>query len=335
MGITPLRRVYIGKEVTAGSQAAATHIMRTDAAWLEDKALVVHPKQPVGRMIPATRTYVPRKYGEITMVSDATYEELGYILNAALVGVEPVADAGTAYFATYPFPITAQATKYTYSIEAGDDQQEFEANYGLVRSFTLDWKAPGAGGEDGAWSYTAVWNTQAVAKDTFTAALSVTAIETILSPACYIDTNLATIGITEKTATLRSASFKWQENIPQWHAGGSTEYDSVLQNTWDNVPTLTLEYEFDAVGEAQYDAWLAGTQQAFRLKSLGTALSGGSTYANKTFILDFYGTPIGEPTWGSAGGNDTITLTYDNRYYDTASDLAGQIIIAHALSALP
>lgn len=333
MGMTALRRVQIGKETTMGTLVAATKIMHVNDAWLTDKRSRIAPKQAVGRMIPPTRVYTGSEYSEIVLASDATYEELPYILNAAINGATPSGPGGDGqYTYTYAFPITGQGTLFYYTIEGGDDQQEYEAGGGFVRSFELNWTAPQLPGGDGTWQYTSTWGAQGVAKSTFTGSLNVTTIETITAPKIYLDTTLANIGQTQKTLTLLAASFKWQENLPISTGDGTATYTYTKQSTWDNIPTLSLTFEHDATGEAEYDAWVAGTQAAIRLYSTGSVIGGATT---KAFTLDFYGTQSAEPTWGSQQGDDTITVVYENRYYDTTSDLAGQIIIVNALSALP
>lgn len=335
MGLTALRRIQIGAQGDIDTAAAATHIMHVSDSWVDDKSAIITPRQAVGRMVPPTRSYVGSYYAEIGMESDATYEELPYILEAAIKLVSPSnPGTGTGYLYDYDFPISAQNTIRYYTVEGGDDQQEYEASGCFVRNFELSWAAPSLPGGDGVWHYTSLWGGRQVSKDTFTGSLNVTAIETIGTPTVYLDTTLANIGITPMEATVLGVRFTWNEvNSPIPTADGQRYYTYTKQDHYNNPPQMQLVLEHDAFGEAAYDAWLGGTQAAIQAKSEGTTLTG--TYSKKTFQLDFYGTPVGGISWGSQLGDNTITVTYESRYYDTTTDLAGQILVVNALSALP
>lgn len=338
-GIVPLRRCQIGKQDSlAGGAVAATKIMHVNATWLHNRQVVISPRQPVGRMISPHRVYIPSTGGDVQMESDCTYEELPYILDCALGTATPVRDLTGGYLYAYVLPISTQPTLSYYTLELGDDQQEYEAPGGFVHDFELLWQAPppgGGGGENGAWHYRALWQTQAVSKSTFTASLALTTVETVLAPKLYIDTNLANLGATQQTTTLLGASLKWGNNIGVLTGDGTQAFTFVKTVVFDNEPTLTLTLEHDAFGEALYDNFVAGTQMAVRLTSEGSSIPGGSTYTKKTLQINFYGTILEPPAFGEQNGDNTITAVLTNRYYDTTVDNAGTILVFNDLSALP
>ncbi len=340
MGPLGMRYVQIGKQTLLGTAVPATSRMWCDPTWPNNKASVVHRRYAVGRMVPAHRTVVVRKWGELPMVMDATFEQLGYILNAGVIGVAGVKDgAGSGYVYTHPFPDNAANTLYYYTLEGGDNIQNYELQDAFCPTFKLSWKAPKeGGGEDGMWMIEATWNGSLVNKTAITAALTLPTIETILAPKVYIDAPAGPIGTTQKEQTLLEAVFTYRQNRAVWHANGAQTFDQVVggKGSFSSPSTLELTFEHDAVGVAEYDAWLAGTQRAIRLLSEGSALgTPGTAYTYKTLQLDFYGTLVGEPTVGESDGDNTIKFTYENSYYDTATDDAGSIILVNELTALP
>jgi len=70
------------------------------------------------------------------MEGNATFEEIGYILNAGVVGVAGTVDVGRErYIYEQRDGNTAQKTPYTYSIEAGDNAGAEEMSYCFVTHF--------------------------------------------------------------------------------------------------------------------------------------------------------------------------------------------------------
>lgn len=339
MGILGMRFVQLGKQANLGTAVAATTRIWCEPTWPHNKASVVRRKAAVGRLVPAHRVVVVRKWGELPMVMDATFEQICYPLGAGIVGVAGVQDgAGSGYVRTYPLPVNSSPTLYYYTLEGGDNQQEYEIKDAFIPTFQLSWKAPGeGGGEDGLWMVNATWTGSEVTKDTATAALTLPTVESILSPKVYVDA-VGSIGTTQKTQTLLAADFTYRQNRAVWHANGAQTFDQVVaaKGAFASPSTLQLTFEHDATGEAEYDAWLAGTQRAIRLISTGAALgTPGDVYSYKTFQLDFYGTLVGEPEIGEQDGDNTITFTYEHSYYDTVTDDAGQIVVVNELAALP
>lgn len=345
MGIFAARRVLLGKETNFGIAVTPSAILRCPGTWLNDARTVIRAPDALGSFMPRPRHYTPRLFASLPVQGDATYEQIGYMLNAGLEGVAGVqgAGAGSDYAYTRTFPMTAAKTRYSYTLQAGDDQQAFQMAAGSVEQFKLSWQAPGTGGgEDGAWHYEAGWFGREVTKVAFATTPAIPTVETILSPLIYSRVGGAA-ALVQVTSTLRSVELVSGKNVPVWTGDAAQFYTRVDQN-WEsrmnNAPLLTLVFDFNASGEAEYDAWVAGTTRHFQITSTGSDISGGTTYTVKTFRINFYGTIVANPTFQDQDGNDLIAFVVQMGEVDSdggtpATYLTGNIIVANDLSALP
>jgi len=345
MGLFAARRVLLGKETTLGVPVSPTAILRMPGTWLNDARTVIRAPDALGSLMPRPRHYTPRLHGVLPAAGDATFEQIGYILNAGLEGVAGVQDgAANDYVYTRTFPTTAGKTRYSYTLLAGDDQQCFQMGGGSVEQFKLSWKGAGTGaGEDGAWHYEATWIGQEVTKVAWPATPTLPTVEVILAPVIYSRVGGADLPV-QVTSTLRSVELTSGKNIPVWTGDGSQSFKRVDQN-WEsrtgNAPLLTLLYDFNANGEGEFDKWVAGTTRHFQLESTGAAISGGGgTYSNKTLLINFYGTIVANPTFQDQDGNDLIAFVVQMGEVDSdggtpATYLTGNIIVVNELSALP
>lgn len=342
MGIHAARRVLLGKETNAGTAVTPTAIMRAPGTWLNDQRTVIRPPDALAYYAPRPRIYTPRLFAGIPLAGDATYEQIGYILNAGLEGTAGVADTGSGYIYTRDFPSTAANTRYAYTLQAGDDQQCWEMEYGSVASFKLSWKAPSgsAAGEDGAWHYEADWIGRQATKTTFAASPSLPTVETILSPTVEFLTGFDSW---EALAGVRSIELVSGANVPIWTANGAQYFTRVDQN-WEtrtnNACLLTIVHDFDAQGEARFDDWAAGTARMLRVVSEGSALGSSGAYTYKSLIITFGGIMVANPTFTDEDGNDLIAITFQaalasNFGTPTPTYSLGQIIVVNELSALP
>ncbi len=335
-----LRAVNLGAEGgTPGTAVAATTRLRVPATWLNDERTVVRAKDAVGVFLSKPRIYTPNVYASIPVQGDVTFEQICYLLNAGIKGVTGVKDgAGSGYVYTYPFPVAAANTLYYYTLEGVSEQQSFEMEYGFVEEFELSWKAPTKGSSDGAWQFKATWGGRQATKCTATAVTTPTGLETVLSPKLYIDA-VTGIGGTVKSSCFRGFTFRWRRNIPVWTGEGVPYYTRVdLDLNEDSPPELDIVLDWGAVGEAEYDAWVVGTQQGLRILAEGSALTEGTAYSKKTLFLDFYGAQIGNPKESNQNGSDLMTYTYQMGEADITGGGSwsnGQIVAVNALSALP
>lgn len=332
MGIKALRKLQLGRESTAGTPVAATTIWR-GLGGMDDQMEIVFPDENIGILAGTDRSYIPKKLAKIIMDAvPATFEQLPHILEAGVKTIgSGVADGvGSGKIYDYTFPATAVNTLKTYTIETGDDAGEEEAEYCFVEDFTLAGKA----GE--AWTMAANWLGRQVTASSFTGALAVPTVEEILfsKTLLYIDAVTAAFGTTVKSNTLIEASLKVKTGWQPVFTGGGDVYFAFHKCTLPEF-LLDVTFEHDATAVAEKVAWRAQTARAIQLKAVGSAVATpGTTYSNKTMIINLAGKWEKFDIIGEQNGNDIVKGTLRGRY-NAANAKLGNIIIVNELTSVP
>jgi len=330
-GVRALRKIQLGVESAKGTAVAATALWRGQGV-IEDQTEVMFPEEDIGYLSGIDRSYIPRNMAAITFEqTPATFEQLGYILDAGVKTVSGVQDgAGTDYVYTYTFPTTAVNSIKTYTIEGGDDQQAEEMEYAFVKSFTL----AGAAGE--AWTVTADWLGRQVSTTSFTGSISVPTVEEILfqKGKLYIDAIGGTIGSTQKSNTLLKAELAVTTGWQEYFTADGNLYFTAHKSTKPEV-VLTLTFEHDGTSVAEKANWLAETARLIRILVEGsTVATPGTTYSNKTLIIDLAGKWERFEKLDEQDGNDIVAGRFRSAYDPTSASFA-EIAIVNELSALP
>jgi hypothetical protein len=230
---------------------------------------------------------------------------------------------------TYNFPEATMNTIRTYTIEGGDNAEAERMEYAFVSDFTLT----GKGGE--AVMMSANWIGRQVALNAFTGALSIPTVEEIMfsKGTLAIDSVSSAYGATTKSSTFLEMNFNYKSGwTPVWTADGGT---GLLYNFIKCVkPEITLDitFEHEASSQAEKVFWRAGTARLVQVKFVGSVLN-GTTYENKTLILNLPGKWTKFSKLGEQDGNDIIVGTFVVGYDQTKAD-AGQIIVVNANASL-
>jgi len=330
-GVKALRKIQLGDESPAGTAVAASTIWRGLGA-IEDQREVVFAEEDVGVLPGVDRTYTPKLLAALAMEeTEATFEQLPYILEAGVKSVSGVKDGdGSGYAYTFAFPTTAANTPLTYTIEMGDNQAVEEMEYSFVQEFTLS----GAVGE--ALKMSATWVGRQVSTSSFTGALSIPTVEEILfqKGVLYIDDTGGSIGDGLVSNSLIAMSLNVTTGFVPLFAADGELYFSVHKQVAPEV-TLDLTFEHDATAVAAKVDWRAETTQLIRLLFQGTALeTAGTTYTYKTLNIDLAGKWKMIDAIGDQDGNDVVTGHLRARY-SSADTLFAEVIVVNELSALP
>lgn len=306
-GIKALRRVQISQMPLNGTTDIATTYW-TGTGVLDDIREVVFPDDNVGVIGGVNRSYTAKTGGEITLENAAAFEQLAYVLDSAIHTATPTTDTGSGYIRTYNLqfastdPISSTDIEYLV-IEGGDNQQAEIMRSGFVREMTIS----GAQGEP--LQVSALVEGQGVETATFTAALTVPTVETILTSKgkIWIDPSSDAAGTTQKSATL--LSFELSFNPTGWQpipVGDGNLYFSSTKFVGNN-PELSITFEHDGSSVAEIAAWRAESERVIRLQFEGTALASAGTYTYKTLRFDLYGKWMDFEALGEQDGNDTVT----------------------------
>ena len=332
-GITALKRVQISQMPLNGTTDVATTYWMGMGA-LDDIREVVFPDDNVGIIGGANRSYTAKTGGELTLESDATFEQVAYIFDSAIHTATPTTDTGSGYVRTYNLQwastdkIASTDIQYLV-IEGGDNQQAEIMRSGFVRELTIS----GAQGEPVQVS--ALVEGQGVSTTTFTGSLSIPSVETILTSKgkLYIDPSSDAIGTTQKSATL--LNFELSMNPTGWQpipVGDGNLYFSSVKFV-GNSPELSITFEHDGSATAEIAAWRAQSERGIRLIFEGSALASSGTYTYKTLRIDVYGKWMNFDPISDEDGNSTVTGTF-RVSYATGSAAKGQIVVVDESATL-
>jgi hypothetical protein len=331
-GVKALRKIELGLETTAGTAVAGSVVWR-GTGTAQNLQEVVFVDEDVGLLPQVDRTYVPRLGVEVTLdETPATFEQIGYILEAGVKAVtdSPVTDTGgSGYIYTYTFPTTTANTLNTYTIEYGDDQEQYETEYAHCTEFTIS----GAAGEAVMMGATFVGRQETECDFTGTA---LAAVEEILfqKGKLYIDTAAGTLGSTQVTSTFLGFSLTCTTGVVGFFTGDGNLYFTATKTVRPEL-VCDITFEHDDTGEAQYEAWGAETAEQIRILITGAALTtAGATYTYKTLQIDMAGKWENFPGLEDQDGNNVRTGTF-RASYDSTAALFAVITVVNELSSLP
>jgi|SaaInl4_150m_RNA_FD_contig_21_705182_length_1736_multi_5_in_0_out_0_3 hypothetical protein len=334
-GIRSFRVAQLGLESTKGTAVAATVLWR-GLGTFQDGTVRNYPEESLGYFVKVDRHYEAMTVARMTMESTPfTFEQAPYLFASCIKNVVAGAadGAGSGKIYTYPFSTTTLNTVKTYTLEAGDNIQGWEAAYGFCRSFEIS----GSGGQDSdAVMISAEWIAREWAKTTLSSP-SLVAVEeaSFLKSKLYIDAVGGTMGSTQKTAMFVGFTFRADPGIREMFTGDGNLYftDALLRKQPEITCDIEMLYTTDAI--AQIDNWLAGTPVLIEIALEGTALTGaGTTYTYKTLRLQMPG------SWKEFSGledveeGDKITGTFIPAY-DTTAGIGPSIVVVNEVTTLP
>jgi hypothetical protein len=326
-GVKALRKIQLGSETTAGTDVAATVIWRGLGTMSDDRE-VTFVDEDVGILSGTDRTYIPKLEASISLEeTPATWEQLPNLLDLCVESETGTQDgAGSDYIYVHNFPTTATRTIKTATVEAGDNQQAEEMHYAFGRSLTLS----GAGGAAVMVSADLVAQMDVNPTTTYTA-LTLADVDEILfgNTSFYIDgtgTYPATTQVSnvvhEFSLNINDTGFK-----PKYVDAGSLKFPTHFQDMPDVTLDITFLHGADVVTEKAN--WRNETARAIQLSISGPAVTtAGTTYSNKTLIVDLVGKWESFEPIGDIDGNDVIQGTFRGRYNSTAAAM-GRITVVN------
>ncbi|MBU2249786.1 MAG: hypothetical protein KKD77_23770 [Gammaproteobacteria bacterium] len=316
-GVKKLRKILLGREQTAGTEANASTYWR-GTGTIQENITVEFPEEDVGYLSGLNRTYIPKTEALLELdETPATFEGVLHLLEMGIETVTTATTGGGVQY-VYDFPTTAANTIKTYTVEGGDDQQETQFLYGFCQSFSLS----GSAGEAVMMAGSIVG--RQVATGTFTTNPTMPSQDEILfgKGVLYIDTAGGTQGLTPQTTTFLSFGLEVDTGWRATYTGDGQIYFTFAKNIGPEI-TLNLEFEHDAFSVAQLAAWRAETAQLIRVQFTGATLTTtGTTYTAKTLRIDLAGSWESFDKLGERDGNDVVAGTFRARYDTTASKFA-------------
>jgi hypothetical protein len=331
-GSRALRRLQVGLETTAGTGVAATTIWR-GMGVIKDERDVRFPEEDVGILGGTDRSYIGAYWSELAMPAvEATFEQIPYIFEAGVKLIQTGTLDGDSEESIYNYvaPTTAQNTHATYTIEGGDDQQAEEFDYGFVKTINL------SGDGQGALMMSADWMGHVTTNATFTADLTIPAVEEIIvnNGVLFLDNSGGGIGTTTASNTLFGINLSYTTGLEEyWAVDGSLDF-SLTKFTADEI-VLQMTYEHNATAVTEKAKYRDGSTRLVRLLFEGSAFeTAGTSYSNKSFIIDLAGIYEDWSVLEDQDGNDVVTATLRCRY-SSADALKAEFKVVNALVSLP
>lgn len=311
MGSEMFRKVSFGKETNRGTAVAADTMWLGSATIPKDRE-PVHPTDALGLRARSARTEILQLVADpVTLAMDgdtgAYFQGLPILFGCTVKGGVTASETtgGQGDYAWDFSPsLTAAAAPDTMTLEVGDNDQNYEIEYLMGKSITIDW----AFGENGFVNVSGEFFGRQVSKSTATAGLTRPTITGINANTgkFYVNASWATLGNTQKTI-LRSGNLQIATgNHPKSLGGGNRCFDSHGEGYLDVTGQLVLEGGADAV--ALYDAFQAGTPQAFRFIWTGPQIGTGAVHTLRVDVFAAIDEMI--PLSGFADGNTLYSLTF-------------------------
>lgn len=334
-GIVTLEKIQIGKETDHGTAVAATSVLRGVGEMSDDRE-IARVDERVGYYLPTGTLYNPMLAASFKWPSqEATYEQIGYFLNAGICGVAPVRDGALKdpYISTYAVAASGTATDiYTYTIEKGDNQRADEMEYAFVKKL----KFKGAARQ--ALMMEAEWVGRKCTDAEFTAGLTLPTVEPILfgKSICSLDATGGTIGHTPVTTSFAGFELDIDTGWTEQYTGDNRQ-DFVFHRYAGFAAKGKLLLHHDAFGEAELGYARTGAVRLLRLLFQGlTAFSTpGDTYTYKTLIIDMAIQYTKVPQMdGDKDKNVIVPLEFE-AIYGVSDTQAPEFVLVNALSALP
>jgi hypothetical protein len=286
MGSEMFRKVQYGKESTRGTAVAATKMWMGTATIPKDRE-PLHPQDSLGLRARSARTEIMQLLADpITLaMENAYYQGLPLLFGTTLKGGVTATETTSSqqdYAWDFSPSLTAAAAPDTLTLEIGDNDQNYEIEYVMGKTITIDF----AFGENAFLNISGEYFGRQVSKSTATAGLTrptITAINANTGK-IWLDSAWASLGTTQKTGFLRSGNIQIATgNHPKFLGGGNRYFDSHGEGYLDITGSLVVEGGAEAV--SRFDDYQAGTHRAMRLAWTGPQIGTG---VNHKLQLDLF-----------------------------------------------
>ena len=221
--------------------------------------------------------------GTVNSVADLYWVRLKVSVQlSATVDIAGIELSASVYTWTFTPSLLAASSPNAYTIEYGDNVQAYEVEYGMVSGIEI------SGAPDEALKVSAEMFGRQMTACTFTTLATFPTVEPVLfnKGKLYIDDAWASIGDTQKSATLVEFTLRIDTGLVPLKAADGTLYFSIVAEKARGVELdMTLHWN-STVSLTERAAWAAQTKRALRLQFEGTTLE--NSY-KKTLTLDVWG----------------------------------------------
>lgn len=320
----------VGKETTRGTPVSPTRKLYVDGTGVlnVDPSLSFHEKENRGVRTRIVRATQRAEDVNLTMkfADGVGYDDLVVPFSQLKGGVTGTG-AGADKTWTFTPSMTAANNPEAYSIDVGDDIQNWRCQYSMLRSFTIGAAIGELTTLDMDWfAQRAVKGAKATPADN-----SAVKIPGDLWTVKFAATAAGLPGASVQANFLVDWSLAIETGLRNRHYLDGNLYFGQHQET-DIAAKLSLTVESTALAVTEfYDKWLAQTVDFIRLKATGPTL-GGTNYSAQIDLPLVYSDvkPIGAESDGV-----NLWKIEANMAYDATSGNSIAPVIVNSLSALP
>lgn len=279
----------MGKESSAGTSVAATRRWfpnGTGAINIDNHMSIYRGNR--GNWTMATGGIEMGEDVQLTYQSNPDigllYDELPFILGQIDGGNSPSGALANKTWTIAPSQTAANSPE-SYTIEVGDDTQEFEFEYAQARSFTI------SAAVDSMTQLEVDWFARQSAKSTKTALssnLPLVGIPGYLWKVRFASAQSGLAGASDQDNFLLDFNLNTQTTLAPRHYMAGNKYFGQSVETRELTASLTMHVESTATAVSQfYDKWRAQTVDFIQLKATGPTL-GSANYSAQAQLALLY-----------------------------------------------
>lgn len=289
-GIQLMTYFQMGKESTAGTAVAATR------RWFPAGTGAINIDNHL-HIYRGNRGTWTQATGGVEMGEDVTltyqsnpdigllYDELPFILGQIDGGNSPTGALANKTWTIAPNQTAAKSPE-SYTIEVGDDTQEFEFEYARARSFTI------AADKDSMTSLEVDWFARQSTKSTKTALssnLPLVGIPGYLWKVRFADTQAGLSGASDQDNFLQDFSLTTNTGSVPRHSMMGVKYFGEAVEAGPLTASLTMHVNSTALAVSQfYDKWRSQTVDFIQLKATDPTVLGSSVYSAQVQMAMLY-----------------------------------------------
>lgn len=331
-GIKDLRVYQAAREAAYGTAVAATNRLVGDLE-ITPQEKVIEPQPQIGVLIanPVADLVVERA-AEVKLSGDLTYEQVLYLLEAAIRGNQTPAGAGADKTWTYASLYTGDPLLKSMSLQRRLTDGTTTWDEGVAYALCKDFKISAAIGDvvkfDSTWFGRPVDTAVAL-----TPAIAVPAVNFIAASdvKVYIDDTFAGLGVTQLLGDViswdLSATGMYQ---PKYFQDGRADRSFATHSLLRQDYNASIQVEWNAQISALRAKAASRAIQYVRIVATGPTLGASNYKVQFDFAARFKEAQFDQK--GDRQGNDTVTLEFVAAY-DTTNLIGLKAVVVNALTA--
>ena len=267
MGIKALRKIQIGEETGGKGTAVPTTAALAGVLTLKSSPTIHRPVEERGNFAEFSRSVRVANLAELTFEGDATFEQILYWLHMGILGAGSPVSGNANKIWTFTPAMTAAGTFDSFTIEYGDDIEQWETEYCLARKIEIS----GAMNE-AVKVRVDIFGRKMTVCD-FTGELVPPTLESAITQKArvYID-NDGVIGTTEKSDMLISFTYTITTGLePKRYGDGSLDFSGYTEKV--KGVELKATFAFNANAEAERLLFNGETLRLVRIEIEGSTIA--------------------------------------------------------------